>query len=170
MLFRTLGPEDAAEFQALRLRGLQECPEAFASSHDEEAATPLSEIERRLQPRPDAAILGAFEDGSLVALVGVQREGMVKLAHKAFIWGMYVAPEARSLGIGTALLGRALAHAGEVLAVRQVNLGVNVRNQAAIALYKKLGFVQYGLERDFLLVDGQWHDEYQMVCRVQRVD
>lgn len=170
MLFRTLGPEDAAEFQALRLRGLQECPEAFASSHDEEAATPLSEIERRLQPRPDAAILGAFKDGSLVALVGVQREGMVKLAHKAFIWGMYVAPEARSLGIGTALLGRALAHAGEVLAVRQVNLGVNVRNQAAIALYKKLGFVQYGLERDFLLVDGQWHDEYQMVCRVQRVD
>ena len=167
MLIRTLTPEDAPAFQALRLRGLDECPEAFASSHEEEATTPLSEIEMRLGPRPDAAILGGFREGALLGMVGVQREGMVKLAHKAFIWGMYVAPEARSLGMGTALLGRALAHAANTLAVRQVNLGVNTRNLAAIALYEKLGFVRFGLERGFLLVAGQLHDEYHMVCQVQ---
>ena len=163
MQIRTLVPPDAATFVALRLRGLQECPEAFASSFEEEASTPLPEIEKRLQPKHDSAIFGAFENEELQALVGLQRESMVKLAHKAFIWGMYVAPDFRTRGVGSLILQHALRHAATVLGVRQVNLGVNTRNLAAVALYRKLGFVEYGLERGFLLVSGELHDEYQMV-------
>lgn len=163
MDIRALAPQDASAFQTLRLRGLQECPEAFASSYEEESATPLSEIERRLQSKPDAAVLGAFEADVLVALLGIQRESMAKLAHKAFVWGVYVAPEARGRGVGTKLLSYGMNYATNVLQVRQVNLGVNTRNAAAVALYKRLGFVQYGLERGFLMVNGELHDEYQMV-------
>jgi GNAT superfamily N-acetyltransferase len=104
MLIRTLTPEDAAAFQTLRLRGLKECPEAFASSYEEEAGTPLEEIERHLKPKTDSAIVGAFREGELVGLTGVQREGMAKLAHKAFIWGVYVAPEARGNGVGSKIV------------------------------------------------------------------
>lgn len=164
MLLRTLAPEDATAFQALRLRGLKECPDAFASSYEEEIDTLQEEIERRLKPKPDSAILGAFQEGKLVALTGVQRESMAKLAHKAFIWGVYVAPEARGNGIGGKVVSHALSYASETLGVRQVNLGVNTKNTAAVALYRKLGFTQYGLERGFLLVAGELHDEYQMVC------
>jgi ribosomal protein S18 acetylase RimI-like enzyme len=89
---------------------------------------------------------------------------MAKLAHKAFIWGVYVAPEARGLGVGTKVVRHALSYAADTLRVRQVNLGVNTKNTAAVALYRKLGFVEYGLERGFLLVAGELHDEYQMVC------
>ena len=167
MHLRTLTPQDATSFQALRLRGLQECPEAFASSYEEEASTLREEIELRLQPKPGSAIVGAFLDGVLVGLAGVQQESMAKLAHKAFIWGVYVSPEARCRGVGTKLIGHALQYASETLGVRQVNLGVNTKNVAAVALYKKLGFVQYGLERGFLLVAGVLHDEYQMVCHVR---
>ncbi len=167
MLLRLLTPEDAAAFQALRLRGLQECPEAFASSYEEEASTLPAEIERRLEPKADSAIVGAFQHGELVGLSGVQREGMAKLAHKAFIWGVYVAPQARGHGVGTRVVSHALNYASETLGVKQVNLGVNTRNTAAIELYKKLGFVQYGLERGFLLVGGVLHDEYQMVWHVR---
>jgi len=163
MLLRPLTPEDAAEFQSLRLRGLQECPEAFASSYEEEANTLPAEIERRLQPKADSAIVGAFREGTLVGLTGVQRESMTKLAHKAFIWGVYVAPHARGHGVGTKVVSQALNYATEKLGVRQVNLGVNARSTAAVELYKKLGFVQYGFERGFLLVAGVLHDEYQMV-------
>ena len=167
MHLRTLTPQDATSFQALRLRGLQECPEAFASSYEEEASTSREEIELRLQPKPGSAIVGAFLDGVLVGLAGVQQESMAKLAHKAFIWGVYVSPEARGRGVGTKVIGHALQYASETLGVRQVNLGVNTKNVAAVALYKKLGFVQYGLERGFLLVAGVLHDEYQMVCHVR---
>lgn len=165
MTVRTLTARDAVAFQALRLRGLQERPEAFASSFEEEQGTPLAEIERRLQSQVDAAVLGAFDGDVLVGLVGVQREPMRKLAHKAFVWGVYVAPESRGRGVGGQLLARALDHAVQALGVRQVNLGVNTHNTAAIALYRRLGFVEYGLERDFLLVGGELHDEYQMVWR-----
>jgi len=166
LTIRALAPSDSAAFQALRLRGLQECPEAFASSYDEEVATPIAEIEKRLQPKADSAIFGAFEDSGLCALVGLQREGMIKLAHKSLIWGVYVAPEARGRGVGAKIMSHALSYGASVLGTRQVNLGVNTRNTAAVDLYKRLGFIEYGLERDYLLVNGVLHDEYQMVCRV----
>jgi ribosomal protein S18 acetylase RimI-like enzyme len=166
MLVRALTPSDASAFQALRLRGLQERPEAFASSYDEEVNTPPSAIERRLEPKADSAIFGGFRDSELLALVGLQREGMVKLAHKAFIWGVYVAPHARNQGFAIETMRHALNHAATALGVRQVNLGVNTRNTAAVALYKKLGFVQYGLELGYLRVGSEFHDEFQMACRL----
>lgn len=167
MLIRALTPIDAAAFQALRLRGLQESPEAFASSYEEEVDTPLAEIEKRLQPRTDAATFGACTgDGTLCALAGLQRERMAKLAHKANLWGVYVAPEAQGLGVGASLLKHALTYAADVLGTRQVNLGVSARNVAALALYRKLGFVEFGLERDCLCVNGVLQDEVLMVCKL----
>ena len=76
---------------------------------------------------------------------------------------MYVAPEARGSGIGSKTIRHALAFSAETLGTRQVNLGVNTANTAAVALYKKLGFVEYGHERAYLLVGGVLQDEYQMV-------
>lgn len=71
---RILAPIDAAAFEAVRLRGLQECPKAFASSYQEELLTSLRELEARLESKPDAAIFGAFDGETLVALVGIRRE------------------------------------------------------------------------------------------------
>jgi len=160
---RALSSHNAAEYRALRLKGLLEWPSAFASSHDEEVNTPIAENAARLQPKDDGAIFGAFTDDRLVGIVGLQRETMQKLAHKAYIWGMYVAPEARKLGVGKALLQHALDHARDGMQVRQVNLGVNASNDAAIALYKSLGFEPFGIERGFMLLDGELHDEIHMV-------
>ena len=170
MQIRALSPDDATEYQALRLQGLLEWPSAFASSHDEEVNTPIAEISARLQPNGDGAIFGAFMDGRLVGIVGLQRETMQKLAHKAYIWGMYVAPEARKLGVGKALLQHALNHARDVMLVRQVNLGVNASNDAAIALYRSLGFEPFGIERGFMLLDGESHDEIHMVRVLRAAD
>jgi len=167
MLVQVLTPEDAAAFVALRLRGLQECPSAFASSYDDEVNTPLTEAAARLRAAPDRAVIGARDGASLVAVAGLQREKMGKLAHKAFLWGMYVAPEARGRGVGFKVVSAALEHAALRLGVDQVNLGVNTSNSAAIALYKKVGFVPYGLEHDFLRVNGSSYDEYLMVCKVR---
>ncbi|MEO6408456.1 MAG: GNAT family N-acetyltransferase [Burkholderiaceae bacterium] len=165
VLCRALAPSDAPAFQALRLRGLLESPSAFASSHVEEAATPLADVAERLAAVPGRAVFGAFDDDVLVGVVGLVREHHLKLAHKAFVWGMYVAPEARRQRTGAALLKHALAHAVTEWKVRQVKLGVNAANGTALALYRRLGFETFGLERDFLCVDGVFHDECQMAWR-----
>jgi len=158
---RLLVPDDAAAFQALRLRGLLECPEAFTASHAEEAGTPLQVVSERLAALPDSAIFGYFPDGKLQGVVGIARERRRKVGHKAIIWGMYVAPENRLQGIGRQLVERALLYARD-LGVRTVNLGVNTRNKPAIALYEAMGFKAYGTERGFLMVDGVLHDEHLM--------
>ncbi len=165
MLIRTLLPPDAAQYQALRLRGLQEAPTAFASSFEEEAATTLQELAQRLQPSSTGTLFGSFDQGVLAGIVGVQRESMVKLSHKAFVWGMFVAPEYRGLGHAQALLAQALQFAWQSLRVVQVNLGVNTQNAGALALYRKAGFEVWGTERGSLVVSAQPQDEHHMVCR-----
>jgi RimJ/RimL family protein N-acetyltransferase len=165
MYVRTLQPEDAAEYQALRLRGLAEASYAFASSYEEEAGTPVDEIARRLQPKTSGAIFGAFVDGKLAGLAGLERESMAKLRHKAYLWGMYVGPEYRRSRLGSLLLENVLPYAWQSLGVVQVNLGVHTENPSAIALYRRFGFVVWGTEVGALVVAGKAQDEHHMVCR-----
>jgi RimJ/RimL family protein N-acetyltransferase len=165
MHIRALTETDAADFHATRLQGLAAEPTAFASSYEEEVNAPLTEVARRLQAKSDGAIFGAFEAGKLIGLIGVRRDGMKKLSHKAYIWGMYVAPAARGRGLGTDLLNHALAYSWTTLEVSQVNLGVHSQNESALRLYKRLGFEIFGTERAALCVEGSFQDEHHMVCR-----
>lgn len=166
MPVRQISPEDAAAFQRLRLRGLKECPEAFTSSHAEEVDTPLDVVSSRLLPTPDGSVWGYFDGASLVGMVGVHRERQRQVAHKAVIWGMYVASECRRRGIARDLMSHAVAYAADVLRVRSIKLGVNTNNKAALALYRSMGFETYGTEKGFLMVEGVLHDEHLMVRHV----
>ena len=163
MELRVLEAGDVAAFTTLRLAALQECPTAFSSSYEEECDSPLVRRAERMAPDRDGAIFGAFDGQTLVGTVGLHRESHRKLAHKAVIWGVYVAPSFRQRGVGRLLLERALAHATTMPGLLQVTLGVNSENTAAIALYESLGFETFGVERGFMLVDGVLHDELHMV-------
>jgi ribosomal protein S18 acetylase RimI-like enzyme len=163
MPIRLLGPDDAAAFQTLRLQALRECPSAFCSSYEEECDRPVATVAERLESAPDRAVFGAFEDSRLAGIAGLARESGRKVAHKAVLWGVYVAPEFRSRSLGRQLVTAALEHAGALPGLRQVNLGVNATNAAAIALYRSLGFAPYGYERGFMCIDGELHDEILMV-------
>jgi hypothetical protein len=161
---RVLEPSDARAWQALRLAGLIECPTAFASSHAEEVKTPIEAVAERMKASAGGFMLGAFDRaGAIVGTCGLRRERLAKLAHKAILWGVYVAPPARGRGAGRALIEAALNEARTRLRVQRVLLGVNVDNAAALALYEACGFVRYAREEAYLVVDGAAHDEWQMV-------
>ena len=165
MIVENLRPSHAPDFQALRLRGLRESPHAFASSFEEECDKSLDEVAARLAPNPYRAVFGAFGGSALIGVIGLKREEMQKLAHKAHFWGMYVVPEHRRDGVARALVARALQHAFSfsMAGVRQVNLGVHAANLPAIALYEAMGCRSFGLERDCMFVDGAFQDEMHMV-------
>jgi len=162
-----LGSEHARAFQELRLAALRECPSAFASSYEEEHDTPIAVVAERLVAKPDRSVLGAWLGSDLVGMVGLRREQARKLSHKAFIWGMYVAPAVRRRGTGGRLLAHALARAASMPGVRQINLGVNAANAEAVALYEAAGFISFGVERGFMLLDGRLLDEIHMVRTVE---
>jgi len=166
MHIRRLTPAGASAFQAMRLAGLLESLSAFGSSHAEERDRPLSEVAARLAFEPDGGVFGAFEGEALVGVAGLRRERRPSVAHKAFVWGMYVTPASRGKGIGRALLFEVLAFAHSVPEVKQVNLSANARNLAAVQLYESAGFNADGCERGAMLIDGQLKDEVLMSLRL----
>lgn len=164
---RRLIPTDAVACRALRLRGLQESPTAFGSSYAEECDLPLATTEAFLAPDSGRNMFGAFDGDTLVAIAGIGRESRVNLQHKAFLRGVYTAPEYRGRRIAQRLIAYALEFADTLPDVRQVTLTVNAENPAAIAAYEALGFTSYGREPDALLIDGKCYDELLMVRFVE---
>ncbi len=71
---------------------------------------------------------------------------------------MYVAPEAAGRGVGRALLTELLARAERVAGLRQIQLVVASKNDAARHLYESAGFRCYGREIEGLCVDGAFND------------
>jgi ribosomal protein S18 acetylase RimI-like enzyme len=165
MKIEQLSPEDAADYQELRLFALQESPTAFGSSYAEEVDRPLEVVEKRLADARNH-VFGAFdENGRLVGMAILRREERVRSEHKAFLFGMYVLPEHRRQEAGRALLEAVICRA-EGLGVRQVNLTVNSENSAAVLLYESCGFERFGLERDAFRTGDGFFDVAYMALRV----
>lgn len=168
MRIRVLVPDDAETFQDLRLQGLQTSPTAFSSSYAEEVERPIQAVAQRLGAE-GSYVFGAFaEDGQLVGVTGLYRERRMKSHHKAFIGGMYVAPEFRGQGIGRALLGAAVSRARKLPDLKQINLTVVTSNQAARSLYKSCGFETFGLERGAVEIDGNYYDVAYMTLPLEQ--
>jgi ribosomal protein S18 acetylase RimI-like enzyme len=141
---RSLGEGDAPAFWALRLRGFREDPEVFGSSWEESSSRPVTEVAHDLRASDETGfVLGAFAP-PLVAIAGLRREPRRKRRHRATLWGLYVAREARGQGVARALLTALIQRARTLPGLEQILLTVMSHNQAAIGLYRALGFQRYG--------------------------
>jgi putative acetyltransferase len=70
---------------------------------------------------------------------------------------MGLLPEYRAKGIGTRLMQATLAKAKE-FGLEKVELHVYSNNNAAIALYRKMGFEEEGLIKKYRKLDGGYTD------------
>ncbi|MGI4862274.1 MAG: GNAT family N-acetyltransferase [Janthinobacterium lividum] len=155
---RRLSAADAADFRDLRLEALETHPESFGASWEAENGKPVAWFEERLEKH--AVFGGYLPAGRLAACAGLQVPDAQKLRHKGTLWGMYARPEARGTGLGAALLEALIGHARDDL--EEIQLRVASSNEAAIRLYLRTGFVQYGLEKRALKVDGIYYDDIMM--------
>jgi ribosomal protein S18 acetylase RimI-like enzyme len=87
----------------------------------------------------------------------------MKQRHKGLLFGMYVAPEAASRGIGRALLAACLRRVRGVPQVEQINLTVTAANARAKRLYEAAGFQTFGVEERAIRVGGTYHAKAHMV-------
>src|SRR5450432_3209387 len=111
MPVRILTSADAPAFRALRLRALQEHPEAFTSSYEEDVRKPLSATEQRIAGENGNVFWGAFVDGEIRGMIGLMREPRAKNRHSGDVVAMYVAPELGRRGLARTLLQAAIDHA-----------------------------------------------------------
>ena len=83
------------------------------------------------------------EDGTPLAYIG-----MTYAADEGSITNVATHPDARRQGLGRAVVSALLAHA-PALGLTDIYLEVRVSNEAAIALYRSLGFEEIGRRRNF---------------------
>lgn len=162
---RVLKAADAGAFQAVRLRALQEHPEAFGSSYEEEQGLSLDEVAQRFG-LSDNVMFGAFDQDMLVGITHLSRYTRAKMRHRAIIGAMYVTPESRSKGAGSALIGAALSHARTLDGLEDVILAVTVGNDSARHLYIKAGFESYSIDPRLIKIGDQYFDVEWMVLRI----
>jgi ribosomal protein S18 acetylase RimI-like enzyme len=154
---RQLTPGDAALYRSIRLAGLRESPQAFGSTFEAEFTKPLAWFFDRLS---SSDVFGAFFEAEILGTAGLAvREGE-KEGHKGLLWGMYVRPEARGAGIARRLVEAVIAHARR--RVELIQLSVVMGNEHARRLYARLGFVEYGIEKNSLKHHGRYYDEVLM--------
>lgn len=153
---RLLTPEDLPLYRPVRLRGLREHPQAFGSSFDEEVNDGVPRI-----GVPPNVTVGGFAGDGLAGIGSFIVSSRAKQRHKGFIVGFYVVPELRGSGLAAALLDRLIAEARGA-GLRGLTLSVTWGNEPARRLYRRAGFVTYGVEPAALAVDGRLLDEELM--------
>ncbi|WP_370452962.1 N-acetyltransferase family protein [Sporosarcina sp. BI001-red] len=161
-MIRRLVAQDAEKYLTLRLEALQNSPESFGSTYEEEKDQPVDKYRTRFQSR-DSITFGSIEDGELVGIITLVKEHRIKLRHRTTIVAMYVSPSKRGLGIGKALVNEAITMAKELDGVEQVYLTVVTTNKSAKKLYISLGFEIFGTEKQALKLDDSYFDEDLMV-------
>jgi L-amino acid N-acyltransferase YncA len=150
--------DDAAAYQALRLRALQEHPEAFGSAYEDECTRPLAAVAERLQALPERFTLGAWSTGELVGIVSFYQSAGRKVCHRGGVGGMYVASAARGQGAGRALLAELINRARRLPALEEIILAVTVGNVTARSIYLAVGFQPSHVEKRYIKVADRYYD------------
>jgi RimJ/RimL family protein N-acetyltransferase len=130
---------------------------AVAEERDGIAAEPPVDVERRA---------AAWQlDGTLVAVADGEIVGELQVHETSFGFGelgMLVAADWRGQGVGSALVVAAIEWA-RARGLHKLSLGVFPQNAAAIALYRKFGFVEEGRRRQHIRrANGELWDLIEM--------
>jgi ribosomal protein S18 acetylase RimI-like enzyme len=156
-----LPPERWREYRGLRLEALRSDPDAFSSTFADTERFPDDYWERRLRD-PDVVFRFAQRGGQLIGMAGALCD-----QNPAAIVSVYVALEARGMGVGGRLMDAVL----DAIAARPqfdaVRLWVSETQPAAIALYRRHGFQPIGREIGAVVTADGVHDELIMERRLR---
>ncbi len=173
MKIRQLSEKDWKEYWRLRLIALKNHPEAFGASYDDYVLQTDDYLYDRfvnsyLSPIEENVIFGAFDGTQLVGVMGIAREKNRKQRHKATVWGVFVDDAYRGQGVAQNLMSEVIQLGKKWDGVLQLMLSAEKNNTAAINLYLSFGFVEYGVEPRFSMIDGIFYDELYMIKYLDR--
>lgn len=159
LLLRSGTSEDAPAYLAYYTAAHSETE--YLTTYPDESQRDIAATAQQLAEAAasDTALeLCAFLGGELVGSAGI---GMVrnreKTRHRA-TFGISILREYWGLGIGTALTTACIAAARQA-GYLQLELEVVAENQAAIHLYQRLGFIEYGRNpKAFRTRAGRWQE------------
>lgn len=162
---RALTPADADAYSALRREMLLDTPFAFLSAPGDDRAAEPANLRASLADPAENAIYAAIDPthpARLLSVAGLYREKRTKTRHRAGIWGVYTTPSARGGGLARRVVAACVEHARSWPGVSVISLSVSTRTPNAQRAYESLGFRAWGMQPDYLCIDGASADEVHM--------
>jgi putative acetyltransferase len=114
------------------------------------------------KPERQDLMLSAELHGEVVGSAGLHPTGPALRRRHVMHFGLSVAREVQRRGVGSALMAAICDYADHWAGVLRLELTVYTDNEAAIALYRKFGFVIEGTHRAYALRNGEYADAYAM--------
>lgn len=108
-----------------------------------------------------SVLLVGLVENEIACVGSISASSRERIAHLGEV-AVSVAKKYWRLGIGEALMKELIAFARQTGKLKTLYLGVRDGNDGAIALYHKLGFVEYGRFPGFFCINGQFEDELLM--------
>ncbi len=144
MQIRQIRPGDGPVLQRVRLRALQDAPEAFTNTYEHEARLEAdywqTQAERQSSSN-DATTFLLYHHDEVLGMIGAFFEHANR--HQAFICAMWVAPAHRRSGAGARLVDTAARWLAE-RGAPQILAWVAEDNETALRFYENLGFLPTG--------------------------
>jgi GNAT superfamily N-acetyltransferase len=136
--FERLTTGESSRLRSIRLRALQDAPDAFETTFEEAAAKSADAWRKQLLELPTFV---GVENGHDVGMVRCARDKHV--TDMAWLISMWVEPKARRAGIGSKLVDVVIEWA-RANGISRLVLDVADLNVPAVALYRAKGFVPNG--------------------------
>lgn len=136
-----LAASDWARLRAVRLRALADAPDAFGTTLAQDEGRPLEEWAARLADQQGATFAASADGADIGVVTG---HTLAADGNFAGLFGMWVAPSHRRLGVAGALVDAVVGWARDRRCSRLL-LDVADANSGAVALYEKKGFRPTGV-------------------------
>jgi GNAT superfamily N-acetyltransferase len=138
MRFEQLTQDEGPRLRSIRLRALQDAPDAFGTTFEQASANSDEVWAKQVVDLPTFV---AVEGGRDVAMVRCARDQ--HSADTGWLLSMWVAPEFRRAHVGAVLIDLVVAWA-RANGISRLVLDVADLNAPAIALYEAKGFIPNG--------------------------
>lgn len=159
LAIRLLTETDWQAYKSLRLSSLQNNPDSYLSTYDNEVHQTDSYFRYVLHADyrpPHFGYFGYFENQKLVAYVQLIHNTFPKQQHTGRIYNLTVQKKLQGKGIGRQLMNHVLQQAQQA-GLEIVFLSCLSDNIPAQKLYESLGFELCGRRPNYVL----WNDQYQ---------
>jgi ribosomal protein S18 acetylase RimI-like enzyme len=159
-----LTAENLYSYRKIRLECLQNHPQNFGTLYEDEVNETALKFDKVISSSTNKTdfLYGAFDNGLLIGICGYIQEKRAKTKHIGEISQMYISPAYTRKGIAAQLLKLVIAKAYSNSTTEQIILAVTQSNSSAVSLYKKLGFVQYGVLENYMKHEGNYESQVFM--------
>lgn len=145
MTVERMGADDWERVRAVRLHALEDAPDAFWTTLEEDLARPPESWRTRLAGADAATFVATWQGEDVGLVTGAQYIGRDRTAG---LFGMWTTPERRGCGVATELVEAVVGWARSA-GYERVLLDVGDTNAAAIRLYERMGFTPTGVRSTF---------------------